>query len=316
MGEGEEAIVDFLDACRVRGITHVLPNFWFHGHLIYPGSELAPQHPDFVGWDPIEVVVREAHARGLEVWPWGEYGFFTHFNRTHDQADCGWILTEHPEWQIRDRDGNLGLRNDLLGVTHFSMNPADPEARAYLIDLHLDVASRHDIDGINTDRIRHMGPEWGYDARSRRRFEEDERVDHAAADAFDRWRALVIGDFVREFAERWRAEHPGLPITAAVNPPYMFREKFQHFDEWMRDGALDLAVPMIYGALPLVRRECLGTRQMLPDGAAWLAGLDAGQGDDVLAEQVAAAIGLGAAGVVLWNDTAWLEGSFSFERTE
>jgi uncharacterized lipoprotein YddW (UPF0748 family) len=313
MAEGEEAIVAFLDQCESRGITHVLPNFWFHGYLIYPGSDLAPQHPDFEGWDPMAVVVREAHARGLRVWPWSEYGFFTHFNRTMDEAGCGRILTEHPEWRMADSEGHIGLRNEGIGVIHFSMNPAHPEARTFLIGLHLDIAERYEIDGINTDRIRYMGPDWGHDPYSLARFEEDERIDRAAPDAFDRWRVLQINDFQRELAERWRAAHSDLPITAAVNPPYMFEDKFQHFGEWMAEGTLDVAVPMIYGGPGLVRRECEAMAALVPEGGAWLAGLDAAQGDETLSELVSIAEAAGAAGVVIWSDTAWREREFTFE---
>jgi uncharacterized lipoprotein YddW (UPF0748 family) len=314
MGEGEEAITAFLEDCQARGITHVLPNFWFHGAVIYPDSELAPQHADFVGWDPMAAVVREAHARGLKVWPWSEYGLFAHFNRTHDEADPGWILEAHPDWRIQNREGHTGLRNDGIGATHFSMNPAHPDARRFLVELHMELAGRYAIDGINTDRFRYMSPDWGFDAYSQAQFASDERVDHAAPEAFDRWRALVINDLVSEFAAQWRPAHPDLPITAAVNPPHMFREKFQLFDEWMEGGWLDVAVPMIYGGPDLVRRESEAVEEMLPENAEWLAGLDYGQGDAVFAELVRIARDAGAAGVVVWNDTAWREGSHSFRE--
>lgn len=316
MAEGEEAIVSFLDDCHARGITHIMPNFWFHGYLIYPGSEMAPQHPDFVGWDPMEVVVREAHSRGMRVLPWGEYGFFTHFNRTLDEDDCGWILTEHPEWRTADAEGHVGLHNEGLGVMHFSMNPAHPGARSFLIDLHLDVAARYDVDGINLDRIRFMGEGWGHDAFSEAAFASDPRVDSQAEGAFGRWRELILLDFMAELSARWRAAYPELPITAAVAPPYLQAEKSQNWHEWVAAGHLDLPVIMLYGDAELVRTQLGLCRDELPEGAPLLAGLDAGRGDESLAAQVAVAQEMGAAGVVIWDDTTWRGESFSFAEPE
>lgn len=312
MASGEPAITDFLDACQARGIDVVMPNVWYRGLVPYPGSEFAPQDPRFEGWDPIEVVVREAHARGLRVWPWSEYGFFAHADMAGGMEDPGPILTAHPEWQIADREGRIGLFNRGLGATHFSMNPAHPAARRFLIDLHLELARRYAVDGVNLDRIRYMSPDWGFDAYSQARFAEDRGVDHSAPDAFDRWRALQCTLFMREFAAAWRAAHPDLPITAAVNPPHMFEAKFQHWQEWVAEGTLDVAVPMIYGGDDFVRRECERTAQMLPPGARWLAGLDAAPGDASLARQVAIARQCGAAGVAIWSDQTWLRGTLVF----
>ena len=310
MAEGEPAIKAFLQDSARRGVTHVFPNFWFHGRLIYPGSNLAPQHPDFCGWDPMEVVVREAHANGLKVWPWGEYGFFMHYNTTLDEKDCGWILTHHPDWKIADKDGHTGLLNEGMKVMHFSANPAHPAARAFLIDLHLDIARRYPIDGINTDRFRYMNTAWGHDPFSQDVYTKARATDPALT--LDDWRQSVITNFAAEFAARWRAEFPDRPISAAVNPPSMYRDKFQYFDEWVRAGNLDYPVPMIYGNTELFRKELERTKAMLPEGTPVIAGIDAGQGEETFAALVSIAREQGAAGVAIWDDLAWRKLHYSF----
>lgn len=312
MQKGEAEIVSFIDDAAKRGVTHIFPNFWFHGCLIYPGSSLAPQHPDFCGWDPMAIVVREAHARGLKVWPWSEYGFFAHYNTTLDEKDCGWLLTHHPEWKTADKDGRVGLVNTGLRVMHFSMNPAHPAAREFLIDLHLDLAKRYAIDGINTDRVRYMNENWGYDSFSQAQFHKAKSAPGAADLTFDEWRRSVITTFAGDFSRRWREAHPELPISAAVNPPAMYREKFQYFDDWVSAGALDYPVPMVYGNEQLFRSELEKTKAMLPKGTSVIAGIDAGQGESSFAAQVKAARELGAAGVCVWDDAAWRRMTYSF----
>lgn len=313
MMKGEAQIVSFMNDSKARGVTHVMPNFWFHGYLIYPGSPLAPQHPDFCGWDPMAVVVREAHARGIKVWPWSEYGFFTHYNKDLDEKDCGWILTHHPEWKVADEAGSIGLVNDGMGVMHFSMNPAHPGARAFLIQLHLDIARRYDIDGINTDRVRYMNEKWGFDAFSNAEFAKWAAQQPADAPKDrDTWRRAVITSFADEFATAWRAANPGKPITAAVNPPSMYRAKFQYFDDWARDGNLDYAAPMIYGSADYMKKELAATKEMLPPGTPIIAGIDAGQGEEGFAVLVDGARELGAAGVAIWDDSSWSKLTYSF----
>lgn len=313
MMKGETAIADFIEQSAARGVTHVMPNFWFHGYVIYPGSELAPQHGDFIGWDPMEIVMRESAKHNVQVWPWGEYGFFSAFTATLNEDDCGWILKEHPDWIVRDREGRMGLVNEGLGVMHFSMNPAHPDARRFLIDLHLDVARRYDVDGINTDRFRYMNEHWGFDGFSMREY----RAAKGEGDlSHDDWRRAVITSFAVDFAQAWRAEFPSHPISAAVNPPSMYLDKFQHFDEWVQRGALDYPAPMIYGGVEFFRGEFEKTLAMVPEGTPVLAGIDAGQGAEGFAAQVAAARELGAAGVVIWNDSEWRKMTYSFATAE
>lgn len=313
MASGEAAIVEFIETCAERGIDVIMPNFWFHGHLLYPGSDLAPQHPDFVGWDPMAVTVREAHARGLMVWPWAEYGFFVHYNREQgDETDCGWVLEAHPGWRVENASGEIALWNEDLGVNHFMVNPAVPEAREFIASVLLDVASRYEVDGINLDRIRYMGPDWGHDEVSQAAFEADVRISHGSPSAFASWRRLVINDFMREFDARWRVDHPGLPITAAVNPPHMLEEKSQHWADWLREGTLDLAIPMIYGGEDLVRREVGLSMGFLAEGMPLWAGLDAAQGAEALATQVQMAQECGATGWAIWDEQAFVRGGFAF----
>jgi len=312
MGEGDEAIVAFLDMAKARGVTHVMPNFWFHGCVIYPGSKLVPQHPDFIGRDPMEVVVREAHARGMKVWPWAEYGFFVHFNRTLDEEDNGPILKAHPEWRTMNRAGVRGLANDKMGVMHFSVDPTHPEARTFIRDICMEVGRRYPVDGINLDRIRFMGRDWGYDMANLKRYTKatgNPTPFEADVPEFDAWRRERITLWAETFAKEWRKEFPERPITAAVNPPYLYQDKFQHFDEWVRAGSLDIAMPMIYGGAELVGKESVATEAMLPEGAQWFAGVDASAGDDALAEFVKVAHRAGANGVAIWDDVAFRKGS-------
>lgn len=262
MQKGDEAIVKFLDAAKERGVNTVYPNVWFHGAVIYPNSKLVPQHPDFVGRDPLALVIREGHARGMTVLPWAEYGFFTHFNKTGESTSPGAILEAHPDWALTKADGGIALENTGMNVSHYSLNPGNAEARKWLADLFLETAKLYpEIDGFHVDRIRYMGPEWGYDAASLAAFQKQSGYSPKGLDktdskvtAWNEWREAQTTAFMKEFSERFRKAYPGKKISGAVVPPYLQPEKFQRWDLWAKAGYIDEVAPMLYGGEELVTK--------------------------------------------------------------
>ncbi|MFH0794118.1 MAG: family 10 glycosylhydrolase [bacterium] len=323
MAKGEEAIVGFLDEAQKRGLTAVFPNYWFHGYVIYPGSKFVKQHPDFVGRDPLGIVIREAHARGIKVYPWAEYGFFTHYNYTDDQSDVGYILQGHPDWITRNREGRVALHNPKQNFSHYSLNPAHPEARAFLSQVLLEVMFKYpDADGLHLDRIRYQAAEFSYDDFSRTAFKKEfgiDPLDIATTDSASQkqwadWRTRQVDQFMELIARDYRARFPDKPMTAAVIPPYLQDEKFQRWEHWAAEGNLDVAMPMLYGGVDLVRKELGKALAELPKGFSVWAGIDASMGEDGLAQAIDAGKEMGATGVVLWDDQKFLEQKLDFTR--
>lgn len=321
MAEGKDAIVEFLDKAEAHGINVIFPNYWFHGYVIYPGSRHVQQHPDFIGSDPMAIVVREAKARGMEVHPWGEYGFFTHYNFTDDQEDVGYVLKRYPEWITENLEGRVALHNERAGWSHYSLNPGHPGARRFLADVLLEVIELYpEVDGLHLDRIRYQNPDFSYDDYSIEAFEAIHGVDprEAAPDNPDshapwvRFREDQINKFMTLLTEDLRREHPEIVLTGAVVPPYMMHEKFQRWDEWAHRGQIDVLIPMMYGGPQLVRRELAASRAMLPANQTLWGGLDAHAGTDALALSLDTLAANGVSGVVIWDDMAFLQQEFDF----
>jgi uncharacterized lipoprotein YddW (UPF0748 family) len=323
MQEGEEAIAAFLDDAAARGITAVYPNFWFHGYAIYPDSKLVEQHPDFQGWNPLAVVLREAQKRDLEVHAWGEYGFFTHYNFTDSQEEVGYILQRHPAWISENREGRISLHNAQHGFSHYSLNPGHPEARRFLRDLMLEVVRLHpDLTGLNLDRIRYQGSDFSYDRFSRESFAAKHGFDPLQIGPglderarWDQWRVEQINAFMGEMSKAFSAEFPDKTLSAAVLPPYMMDDKFQRWDQAVAQGHLQVPIPMIYGHPDLVRREIDRSAALLPPGTKLYIGLDvAALSPQELLSAVDYARTRGAHGVVLWDDTQFrLQTSLQFK---
>ncbi|NJN62559.1 MAG: family 10 glycosylhydrolase [Coleofasciculaceae cyanobacterium RL_1_1] len=152
------------------------------GYPVYP-STITRQNPLTRGWDPLQAAVELAHARNMELhaWVWA----FAVGNEAHnvivgDPIDYpGPVLAAHPEWANRDdqeRVRHQGSRKTFL-------DPANPEARWFVIRQLDEIVNNYDVDGIQLDYIRYPfqdpGAErtYGYGSAGREQFEALTGVD-------------------------------------------------------------------------------------------------------------------------------------------
>lgn len=231
----------------------------------YP-SALDPCSPRLCGrlggvptWDPLEVAVREAHARGLQLHAWinGLSGW-----ESQSRGACGGlvpsvpgqpnhVLIDHPEWAMYGANGRpQGCPN---GEEYVWLSPAHAGVRTHLARVAADVVRRYGVDGVHLDRIRYPDAEFGKDPASLAQFGRDPRAD---PQGWNRFRRELVSRMVREVHDSIHAVR-AVPLSAAVWPIYD-RDRFgwpsssgvRNFAQdtwgWARDGALDVAVPMAY----------------------------------------------------------------------
>lgn len=306
--EGEEAIAAYLDDASAHGVTSVYPSFWSRGYVAYPGSQYARQNPDFAGWNPLEIVLREADKHGLTVHLWAEGGFFTHRNFSDSQEDAGYILAQNPEWIAENREGRISWHNPNRNSFHYALNPAHPEARRFLRDLMLEAVRLHPgAAGLNLDRIRYPAFDFSYDPFSLETFKAEHGFDPLQIGPdpqrqllWDQWRIAQLNTFMREMAESFQSEFPRKTLSAAVVPPYLMDDKSQRWDQMVAQGHLRLPIPRIRGTPELARREIERTAALLPPETRFYVGLELTTFD---LTDLPAAIDLarthGAAGIVL-----------------
>lgn len=280
--EGEEAITATLDDAAARGVTAIYPSFWARGYVVYPESRFARQHPDFTGWNPLEVVLRESHKRGLAVHLWAEAGVFTHRNFSDSQEDAGYILEQNPDWVAESREGRISWHNPARNSFHYALNPAHPEARRFLRDLMLEAVRLHPgAAGLNLDRIRYPAFDFSYDPYSLKRFKAEHGFDPLQIgpeperqSLWNRWRIDQLNTFMREMTESFQSEFPRKVLSAAVVPPYLMDDKFQRWDQMVAQGHLRLPIPRIRGTPELARREIERSAALLPPGTRFYVGLE------------------------------------------
>lgn len=214
-------------------------------------------------WDPLEVAVREAHARGLELHAWlnalpgwrATYQWTCDELRPSEPGNPKHILLEHPEYAMVDKAGRrMPCPHPDKDVEYVYLSPAFPEVRTRLARVAADVVRRYDVDGVHLDRTRYPDRQWSYDRASLEGFGGDPQSD---PDGWAAYRRNLVNAMVKETRDSINAARHGLPLSAAVWPIYdrqAFKwpsssgvsQFFQDPRAWARDGYLDVAAPMTY----------------------------------------------------------------------
>lgn len=219
------------------------------------GEELLADLPAGVtdpGFDPLELAVVQAHARGMRLHAWVNVMPLWK-NKTPPRSKSHPFYT-HPEWRLSDQTGTLQPLNDHYVI----VNPVLDEVQDYLVGIIADIVDRYAVDGIHLDYIRFVSESldqrlvYPGDPKSLALFaaasgrtgvntEDDQR-------AFRAWKRNRITDLVRRIGTEAVRRRSGVAYTAAVwrDPTIGQVQYLQDGAMWLREGTLDAAMPMIY----------------------------------------------------------------------
>ena len=199
------------------------------------------------GWDPLEVWVSEAHARGLELHAW--------FNpyRAGNLSDTSRLAATH-----------LGKkRPDLMRIAEGQLwfDPGEPEVQAQTLNVVTDVLARYDIDGVHLDDYFYPYPVGSTpvfpDDATYARYLAAGGVAMARAD----WRRQNVNTFIeRLYAEVHRVKptvkvglspfgiwRPGSP--AGITGLDAYASIFADSKLWLQNGWVDYFAPQLYWPL-------------------------------------------------------------------
>lgn len=270
-----EGLARLFDRLAAAGITTVFFETVNAGYPIYPSQVAPEQNPLTRRWDPLASAVELAHARNmtLHAWVW----VFAAGNERHNRllnlpADYpGPLLSRYPHWAGYDNRGNTIP----IGQDKPFLDPANPEARSYLIRLMSEMVREYNIDGIHLDYIRYPFQDpganrtYGYGEAARWNFRNITGVDPLELSPrpnpslsqgqqlqqrvlWDRWtefRIHQVNSFVATLSTTLRRQRPGLVISAAVfaHPEHERLQKIQQdWGTWAKAGHIDWVVLMSY----------------------------------------------------------------------
>ena len=222
-------------------------------------------------FDALAYIVEAGHHAGLQIHAW--VNAMPTWRDDAPPKDARHVFNQHgpsatgdDNWFTASPAGNYRFP-----VGYF-LDPGHPAAAAYLADIYLNIVRNYAVDGIHFDYIRYpeteernvRGAGVGYNAVNLRRFRRatgrrDEAVPEPGDEAWMAWRRQQVTNLVRRVSIEAKAINPRIKISAALIPwgqPPTTEKNFvevapmqriyQNWHEWLRDGLIDLGVPMNY----------------------------------------------------------------------
>lgn len=249
--ESRSSIAEAMQFLHDHHFNVVFPVVWNDAKTLYPSRVMdslfgMPIDPRMVrnapGRDPLQEVIEEAHARGIAVVPWFEYGFSSSYNKKG-----GAILKKFPHWAARDVKGRLLKKNGFEW-----MNPYHPEVQEFILSLVREVVTRYDVDGVQgDDRLPANPSEGGYDAYTRSLYALEHHGAQPPKDPEDpawlRWRGDKLNDFGRRLHDEVKRIKPQVLVTWSPSIfSWSFEEYLQDWPAWINGGYADLVIPQNY----------------------------------------------------------------------
>ena len=229
-------VVQLLDNCTGLGLNTVLAQVRPFGDALYrstlfPWSHLCTsvqgQDP---GFDPLDVLLTEAHARGLSLEAWvNPYRLRSSASMPPVLAENS-LLNTHPEWVCTVNEGAY-------------LNPAIPEASDYVVQGVAELVQNYAVDGIHFDDYFYPTTDPSIDAAQ---FAASGEADLTA------WRRANVTRLVKAAHDAVKAADPTLRfgVSPQGNPDNDRNEQYTDLSVWLTasgaDAVVDYLCPQIY----------------------------------------------------------------------
>lgn len=259
---------------------------YFQSVLTPRAEDLAATPPDF---DPLERMIRRAHAAGLEVQAW--INVYLVWSAGEPPKSALHVVNAHPDWISVRADGQrlvemLPEEFEEQKLEGMYLAPGNPDVKRHLREIVREIITKYDVDGIHLDYVRYPEPDVGYDPATRTAFEREFGIDPIQIDRPDstfltvigedripdlrarwiQWKKDQITDLVRDLRHDLDLSGRSIKLTAAVIADQVaaLNRYEQDWPTWLREGIIDAAIPMCYGtSTPIVERQ-IGAALSIP----------------------------------------------------
>ena len=229
-------VVQLLDNCTGLGLNTVLAQVRPFGDALYrsslfPWSHLCTgvqgQDP---GFDPLDVLLQEAHTRGISVEAWvNPYRLRSSAAMPPNLADSN-LANTHPEWVCTVDEG-------------LYLNPAEPAAADYVVQGVAELVQNYAVDGIHFDDYCYPTTDESIDAA---------QFAASGAGNLAAWRRENVTALVRAVHDTVKAADPTLRfgISPQGNPDNDENQQYSDVTGWLASGGEDAVVdylcPQVY----------------------------------------------------------------------
>ena len=225
-----------LDNCAGLGLNTILAQVRPFGDALYrsnlyPWSHLCTgvqgQDP---GFDPLDVLLQEAHTRGISVEAWvNPYRLRSSAAMPPNLADSN-LANTHPEWVCTVDEG-------------LYLNPAEPAAADYVVQGVAELVQNYAVDGIHFDDYFYPTTDESIDAA---------QFAASGAGNLAAWRRENVTALVRAVHDTVKAADPTLRfgISPQGNPDNDENQQYSDVTGWLASGGGDAVVdylcPQVY----------------------------------------------------------------------
>ena len=229
-------IAALMDNCAALGLNTVLAQVRPFGDALYESSLFPWSHlctgtqGQTPGFDPLDVLITEAHARGLSLEAWiNPYRLKSSAAMPPSIGETN-LMHIHPEWCCTVGEGVY-------------LNPAIPEAAAYVVQGVAELVERYAVDGIHFDDYFYPTTEASLDAAQ---FAASGEKDLAA------WRQQNVTSLVKAAHDAVKAADPTLRfgVSPQGNPENDLATQYSDIYTWLTasgaDAVVDYLCPQVY----------------------------------------------------------------------
>ncbi|MBC7617261.1 MAG: family 10 glycosylhydrolase [Pedobacter sp.] len=245
--DSRENIKKTVATCKSSGINNIFVVVWNQGRTLFPSDVMQNTFGEkimakYVGRDPLQEMIEEAHKENIKVHAWFEYGFAASNNQ-----NGGLIIQTKPSWAAKDIDGNLLKKNGFEWMNAFM-----PEVQDFMISLVMEVVNKYDVDGVQgDDRMPALPSTGGYDTYTVNLYKSQNNGNLPPTDyknaAWLTWRANLLTDFLVRLYQQVKAKKPNVMVTTAPSVhPFAKDEYLQDWPTWLDRGVTDLVLPQHY----------------------------------------------------------------------
>ena len=231
---------------RQLNFNTIYPVVWNAGYATYPSAVTQRQKiQDFTykgleGQDILADLINQAHAQGLLVMPWFEFGFMA--------PPTSELALQHPNWLTQKRDG--GQTSISAAGEVVWLNPFHPEVQKFMTDLVLEVVTQYDVDGIQFDDHTSLPSEFGYDAYTIALYTRETKKAppaNAQDSAWIKWRADKITAFMQRLHQAVSARKPKAIFSVSPNYyDFAYKLQLQDWLTWVRRNIADEIIVQVY----------------------------------------------------------------------
>ena len=237
-----DKISEMFDNCAQLGINTVFAQVRPFCDAMYP-SEIFPwsayltgYQGDPVYYDPLEIMVEEAHERGLGLHAWinpFRVSFDTDTDKLSEKNPAKKLLSdEKTKDRVGTADGGLYLC------------PASTQNHKLIIDGVREIIRNYEVDGIHIDDYFYPSTDISVDKTY---YEEYKKSGGALF--YDKWRLEVISSFVSQMYTAVKSERNDciFSVSPAGNINNNYEEEYADVERWCSEkGYCDWMIPQIY----------------------------------------------------------------------